>query len=72
MRDGKWKWLRDDKHNEYLFDLSNDPTEKNDLKEKYPEIFQRLKTKYANWEQAMLKPLPTTGVLQRNAKDSTH
>jgi arylsulfatase A-like enzyme len=72
MRDGKWKWLRDDRHNEYLFDLSNDLTEMNDLKEKYPEIFQRLKTKYANWEKTMLKPLPTSGVLQRNAKDTSH
>ena len=58
MRDGKWKWLQDEKQNEYLFDLGSDPSEKNNLKEKYPEVFQKLKDKYAKWEKEMLKPLP--------------
>ena len=38
IREGKWKWLQDEKGNEYLFDLSDDPSEKNNLKEKFPEI----------------------------------
>jgi len=58
MREGNWKWLKDEKGNEYLFDLINDPTEKNNLKEKYPQIFQKLKNKYTTWEKPMLKPLP--------------
>jgi len=58
MRDGKWKWLKDEKDNEYLFDLSNDPSEKNDLKEKFPQISMRLKNKFREWEKTMLTPIP--------------
>ena len=39
IRDGNWKWLRDEKGEEYLFDLSVDPSEKNNSKEKFPETF---------------------------------
>ena len=58
IRDGKWKWLKDEKQNEYLFDIINDPTEKNNLKDKYPAIFLRLKNKFAQWEKTVLPPLP--------------
>ncbi len=58
MRDGDWKYLQDEKGNEYLFDLLTDPGEKNDLKEKYPRMFQRLKGKYSAWEKTMLTPIP--------------
>jgi arylsulfatase A-like enzyme len=57
MRDGKWKWMQDEKGNEYLFNLILDPSEKNDLKEKDPAIFQKLKNKYSEWERTMLKPI---------------
>jgi arylsulfatase A-like enzyme len=56
MRDGKWKYLRDEKGNEYLFDLSSDPTETTNLREKELQVFQRLKQSYANWETTVLKP----------------
>ena len=62
MRDGKWKWLQDEKGNEYLFDLVVDPEEKNNLKDNFPEVFQRLKKKYSDWEKKMLKPLPLEGI----------
>jgi arylsulfatase A-like enzyme len=55
IRDGNWKYLKDEK-GEYLFDLSNDPSEKNNLSEKNREIFDRLKSKYAAWEASVLKP----------------
>jgi arylsulfatase A-like enzyme len=58
MRDGKWKWMQDEKGDEYLFDLIEDPSEKNDLKEKKSAIFQQLKNKYSEWERTMLKPIP--------------
>jgi arylsulfatase A-like enzyme len=58
IRDGKWKWLKDEKGDEYLFDLSIDPSEKNNLKEKFPGIFQRLKNKYSEWEKTVLAPIP--------------
>jgi arylsulfatase A-like enzyme len=58
MRDGKWKYLQDEKGEEYLFDLAKDPSEKNDLKEKEGNIFENLKKKYALWETTVLKPIP--------------
>ena len=57
IRDGKWKYLLTD-NAESLFDLSTDPSETNDLKEKYPKEFARLKTKYEDWEKTVLKPVP--------------
>ena len=57
IRDGNWKYLQYEK-GEFLFNLSDDPGEKNDLKEKYPDIFNRLKLKYASWESTVLKPIP--------------
>ncbi len=57
IREGRWKYLQD-KAGEYLFDLVADPGEKNNLKEENPEMFLKLKTKYALWERQMLKPIP--------------
>ena len=58
VRDGKWKWLKDEKDNEYLFDLSSDPSEKNNLKEKLPEIATSLRNKFKQWEKTVLAPIP--------------
>jgi hypothetical protein len=54
---GDWKYLQDEKA-EYLFDLSQDQQEKFDLKEKNHEVFERLKQKYASWEEDVLEPIP--------------
>ena len=58
VRDGKWKWFKDENGNEYLFDINNDPTENNNLKDKFPDVFLRLKNKFAQWEKTVLTPLP--------------
>lgn len=58
MREGKWKYLQDEKQNEYLFDLEADPSENNNLKDQYKDVFERLKKKYEQWEATMLKPIP--------------
>ena len=58
VRDGNWKWLRDEKGEEYLFDLSVDPSEKNNIKEKFPETFLKLKNKFNAWEKIVLAPVP--------------
>ncbi|MFL5810996.1 MAG: sulfatase [Flavisolibacter sp.] len=58
VRDGKWKYLKDEKGTEYLFDLIADPSEKNNLKESQPAIFEKLRKKYDQWASAMLTPLP--------------
>ena len=57
MRDGKWKYMQDEKGNEYLFDLASDPGEKNDLRATNPGVFEKLKAKYAKWESEMLEPV---------------
>lgn len=57
IRSGKWKYLQDEK-GEYLFNLSNDPGEKNNLKESQQKVFEQLKIKYAKWEKEMLRPIP--------------
>jgi arylsulfatase A-like enzyme len=58
MRDGDWKYFQDEKGNEYLFNLANDPYEKNNLKELEPSSLTLLKKKYADWESIMLTPVP--------------
>lgn len=55
--DGKWKWLQDEKGNEYLFDLNVDPTENNNLKDQHQDILEKLRSKYHKWEAAMLRPI---------------
>ena len=57
MRDGKWKYFQDEKGNEYLFDLSADPKEDNNLKDLEPAVFNNLKDKYSEWEKTVLKPV---------------
>jgi arylsulfatase A-like enzyme len=57
LRFGKWKYLQNEK-GEFLFDLSSDPGEKNNMKEKNTDIFENLKSKYAEWEKTVLKPVP--------------
>lgn len=57
IRDGNWKYLKTEE-GEFLFDLTTDPSEKNNLKEKSPEILERLKVKYAEWEKTVLAPIP--------------
>ncbi len=60
IREGNWKYLKDEK-GEYLFDLSSDPGEKNNLKEQQPAKFEVLKEKYEKWESTVLKPVPLGG-----------
>jgi arylsulfatase A-like enzyme len=52
-RMGKWKYLREGR-NEHLFDLSVDPGEKNDLKQRQPAVFENIRAEYQNWNSKML------------------
>ena len=54
VRDGSMKYihLRDgEKATEYLFDLAEDPAEKNNLLTKRPDETRRLKALLADWEK---------------------
>jgi arylsulfatase A-like enzyme len=57
IRAGDWKYIQDEK-GEYLFNLSADQAEKNDLKTTQPAIFNQLKQKVAVWEKTLLQPIP--------------
>jgi arylsulfatase A-like enzyme len=52
-RIGNWKYLQD-KGQERLFDVSLDPGEKNDLRVRHPDVFDRMKTQYLAWNARML------------------
>jgi arylsulfatase A-like enzyme len=56
IRDDNWKYLAD-KDGEYLFDLSSDAGEKNNLINSQKNIAEKLKTKYAEWEKTLLPPV---------------
>jgi arylsulfatase A-like enzyme len=56
VRDGRLKYLKLGGR-EYLFDIDADERERADLREKYPDEFERLKRQYAAWSSRML-PYP--------------
>ena len=56
-RSGRWKYLKD-AGDEHLFDLSNDPGEKADLKSAHPDVFEKIKTQFLGWNALML-PKPS-------------
>lgn len=53
VRDGNWKYLKIN-DNEFLFDVFEDQRERANLKEKYPEIFARLRAKWNSWNEGFL------------------
>ena len=56
FRDGDWKYVKkteDEKSEEWLFNLKEDPFEKKDLAPTKGEIFQDLKARLAKWESEL-------------------
>jgi arylsulfatase A-like enzyme len=47
-RDGNWKYLKINE-NEFLFDVSIDTLERANLKDKHPDVFERLRTQWDQW-----------------------
>jgi arylsulfatase A-like enzyme len=56
VRKGEWKYLVD-ATGEYLFNLDNDPSERKNLKDENPDVFNSLRQKYAAWEKTVLEPI---------------
>jgi arylsulfatase A-like enzyme len=65
-RQGNWKYLRMDaprpnstrrETGELLFDLSRDPKETENLAASQPEVLDRLRKLYAQWESEVLPPI---------------
>jgi len=52
-RKGQWKYLKI-LENSFLFNLAEDPTERGNLKDRFPEKFAELKAAYDAWNATML------------------
>lgn len=48
VRDGRWKYLKIN-DNEFLFDVVTDARERANLRDKHPQIFQRLRSAWERW-----------------------
>ncbi|ETV87254.1 hypothetical protein H257_02211 [Aphanomyces astaci] len=53
IRDGKFKYLKIN-GNEFLFDIVADPRERGNLKKRLPDVFDKLKQLWADWDATML------------------
>lgn len=53
VRSGDWKYLRINGQ-EFLFDVARDPRERANLRERHPEVFERLKQRWEDWNAGML------------------
>jgi arylsulfatase A-like enzyme len=53
LRENNWKYLKLGK-NEFLFDVLADPRERANLSARLPDIFQRLKQQWNDWNATML------------------
>ena len=56
IRDDRYKYLRI-KNKEFIFDLSNDISEKNNLINSSKQIYDNLKFKFKEWEKDMIDPI---------------
>jgi len=55
MRDGDWKYLKI-RGNTFLFDVVQDPLERANLKDRYPDVYQRMVAEWQDWNRTM-RPL---------------
>jgi arylsulfatase A-like enzyme len=60
VRDGDMKWLKIGE-NTFLFNVVSDPLERANLKNRQPEIYQRLVSDYEAWNASMLPEDPRLG-----------
>jgi arylsulfatase A-like enzyme len=61
-RDGDWKYLKI-LGNTFLFDVVKDPLERANLKERYPDVYQRLVAQWKSWNETMLPLDPNSYTL---------
>jgi arylsulfatase A-like enzyme len=65
IRESNWKLLRGGER-EYLYDLSVDREEKNNLVSKHPDIANRLRSKLKTWADSLNPPGMALGVMNQN------
>ena len=59
VRDGDWKYLKIN-DNEFLFNVVDDVRERANLRDRHPEVFQRLRQQWEAWNS---QQLPITGAV---------
>lgn len=57
VRAGKWKLVRTPSEKHWLFDLSTDVSESNDLAEQFPDIVRQLRASLESWESDHPAPI---------------
>jgi arylsulfatase A-like enzyme len=62
VRDGDWKYLKI-LDNTFLFDVVQDPLERANLKDRYPDVYKRLVTAWRHWSETMLPLDPNSYTL---------
>jgi arylsulfatase A-like enzyme len=53
VRDGNWKYLKVN-DNEFLFDVVVDQRERANLRQRHPDVFERLRKQWAAWDTTVL------------------
>ena len=80
VRQGSWKYLRIDTPQarmprrdtgEFLFDLQDDPREMQNLATSRPEVLDRLRRLYADWESGVLPAIEPVPAPPRPASTNT-
>jgi arylsulfatase A-like enzyme len=59
IRDGDMKWLKIN-DNTFLFNVAADPLERANLKNRQPDVYNRLVQEYENWQATMLPEDPAS------------
>ena len=67
MRDGDMKWLKI-RGNTFLFNVMSDPLERANLKEREPQVYQRMVDEYDAWNGTMLPENPSSYSERINGK----
>jgi arylsulfatase A-like enzyme len=57
VRSGDWKYLKVGER-EFLFDIAWDPRERGDVARKHPDLLNRLRTQWVEWDRTMLPVSP--------------
>src|SRR5262245_7317699 len=66
MRDGAMKYLKI-RENTFLFNVADDPMERANLKERRPDVFERMAKDWLAWNSTMLPEVPESNTGGNNA-----
>ena len=66
MRDGDFKYLKI-RENTFLFNVADDPMERANLKERRPDVFERMAKDWLAWNATMLPEVAESNTGGNNA-----